>query len=145
MWRARAVWGIRNSCRHFRIVFAGRSDRVISPAIFSRKRDCTRRGHDGGYIRMTKCVSTRSDSLASRRNSIRGAVPHWCQGERSQERVGPQMECDVAFEEQPFAAEEIEGRPPALHGHEQRQTEGDDCLPARERSEEHTSELQSRL
>src|SRR3990172_488997 len=136
MWRARSVWVIRTSCRHFRIVFPGRSERVISPAIFSRKRDCTRRGHDGGYIRMTKCVSTRSDSLASRRNSIRGAVSHLCQGERSQERVGPQMECDVAFVEQPLAAEEIEGRPPALHRHEQRQIEGGDCLPPREGSEE---------
>src|SRR5438445_3923032 len=54
---ARSVWVIRNSVRHFRIVFPGASERVISPAIFSRKTLCTVRAHKGPYIRMSKYVS----------------------------------------------------------------------------------------
>src|SRR2546425_8759298 len=54
---ARSVCVIRNSVRHFRIVFPGASERVISPAIFSRKTLCTVRAHKGPYIRMSKYVS----------------------------------------------------------------------------------------
>src|SRR2546425_6519705 len=49
--------GLGPSSRHFRIVFPGASERVISPAIFSRKTLCTVRAHKGPYIRMSKYVS----------------------------------------------------------------------------------------
>src|SRR5437773_6661805 len=60
---ARSVWVIRNSVRHFRIVFPGASERVISPAIFSRKTLCTARAHEGPYIRMSKYVSANRERL----------------------------------------------------------------------------------
>src|SRR5436190_23820743 len=94
---ARSVWVIRNSVRHFRIVFPGASERVISPAIFSRKTLCTSRGQDSLYIRMSNSLS----AICVGEISVCDLGPEG--DSEAPLRSLPQLELDVASMEQGFA------------------------------------------
>src|SRR5437879_13476110 len=67
---------MRSSSRHFRIVFPGCSERVISPAIFSRSGNCMGRARKRAiYKRVEEAIGVCRHRVARLQTSNRTAIP----------------------------------------------------------------------
>src|SRR5207302_2037265 len=76
MWWARSVCEIRSSSLHFRIVFPGCSERVISPAIFSRSGNCMGRARKRAiYKRVEETIGVCRHRVLRLQTSNRAAIP----------------------------------------------------------------------